>query len=148
MANAWNVDLVERTHDRTCWSACVAMLLNHRDSTSLTDGDVAHASGAEDHGSVASDDAYGTILDHYLLTVQHRYAPSPREWDEVLAPGPVIAAYQGNVVVISAAGDVDDARDCQLYVLDPVYGGAWVAYGELGDRFGFHPGTELLIVQP
>jgi hypothetical protein len=126
------------------------MLLNHRDSTSLTDGDVAVDSGVEQHsgGSVASDYESSSILDHYLLYAQNRIAPNPREWDELLSPGPVIAAVLDRVVVVGSVGDIEDPQDCQLHILDPLYGENWIPYTELGDRYGFHPGTELRIVQP
>jgi hypothetical protein len=149
LTNSWNVDLVQCTHGRTPWAACVAMLLNHRDSTSLTDGDVAVQSGVEQHGgSVASDYDSSSILDHYLLYAQSMILPEPREWDELLAPGPVIAAVTDRVVVVGSVGDIEDPQDCQLHVLDPLYGENWVPYRELGERFGFHAGTELRIVQP
>jgi hypothetical protein len=150
MANSWNVDLVQSTHGRTAWAACVAMLLNHRDSTSLTDGDVAVESGVEDRhgGSVASDSDYSDILSHYLLFARNQLAPTPREWDDLLAPGPVIAAVYDRAIVVGAVGDIEDPQDCQIHVLDPVYGEGWVPYLEFGDRFGFHPGVELMTVQP
>jgi hypothetical protein len=150
LTNSWNVDLVQSTHGRTQWAACVAMLLNHRDSTSLTDGDVAFESGVENRkdGSVASDYESSSILDHYLLYIQNRSMPSPREWDELLAPGPVIAASLDRVVVVGAVGDIEDPQDCQLHILDPTYGADWIPYRDLGDRFGFRPGTDLQVVQP
>lgn len=135
MANSWNVDLVQSTHGRTAWAACVAMLLNHRDSTSLTDADVDGESGVDD------------LLDRYLLFPQQYVAPTPGEWDGLLGPGPVIAAVLDRVVVVGAVGAVEDDQECEIYVLDPVYGESWVPYRELGDRYGFHPGSELRIVQ-
>ena len=148
MTNSWNVDLVERTHGRTCWAACVAMLLNHRDSSSLTDGDVASEAGVEHDGSVATDSDGDSILDHYILTAFSHYAPSPREWEQLLAPGPAIAGLMDRVVVVGAVNGEDDPADCQLYVLDPAYGEAWYRFNDLGPELGFHPGVELRIVQP
>lgn len=104
----FGVNLVPQHHEGTCWAASMAMVVNSRDGSSITDDDVVSQTGSDTDGKTWDDAA---ALASTLNLVQ--VAPAcwtPDGWAEVLnSHGPIWTPEPGApyhiVVVAGIQGD-------------------------------------------
>jgi ABC-type bacteriocin/lantibiotic exporter with double-glycine peptidase domain len=102
------VDLVPQHHDMTCWAASMAMVVNARDGSSLTDDDVVAQTSSDDNGKTW-DEAAGLASVFNLVQVGPA-CWTPDGWADVLnAHGAIWTPEPGNqyhiVVVAGIQGD-------------------------------------------
>jgi ABC-type bacteriocin/lantibiotic exporter with double-glycine peptidase domain len=148
MPQSWYVRYVPQTHNMTCWAACIAMLVNFRDSTQYTDNDIVRESGLDaEHG--CNDDQYPALLQHFRLSPVAGACMTPDAWQQLLDRGPAIVGLTDHVVVANSTNAESDPAAAQVYIHDPdpSSGESWWTFDRLESAFELRAGREIHMIQ-
>jgi ABC-type bacteriocin/lantibiotic exporter with double-glycine peptidase domain len=99
------VNLVPQKHDTTCWAASLAMVVNARDGSSLSDDDIVAKTNSDNNGKTWSE---AIPMAQQLNLVQ--VAPAdwmPEGWAQILNQhGPIWTPEPGNAYHIVVVGGI------------------------------------------
>jgi ABC-type bacteriocin/lantibiotic exporter with double-glycine peptidase domain len=132
---SWPVTLVPQHATMSCWAASIAMLVNYRDGTQLTDADVCTQAGiAPEQGAVDTD--YPKLAQHWRLHDVAGQCMTSDGWAQLLSAGPTLVGWPGHIVVASGIYD-DGSTGAHIYVLnpDPGVGEGWLTWQQMEDKF-------------
>jgi ABC-type bacteriocin/lantibiotic exporter with double-glycine peptidase domain len=138
---------IPQTTSGTCWAACIAMLVNHRDGSTYTDVDIARLAGIDVEVG-CRDDQYPDLLRHWNLRQVYGSCMTPEGWEQLLYPCPTIVGVTGHVIVADGI-DGDGTEDgTQIYVLDPLSSGPdYWSFQKIEQEFELRANREVHMIQ-
>lgn len=138
---------IQQQHGMTCWAACVAMLVNHRDGTTYDDVEVAREAGIDvEVGAFDSD--YPAILQRWGLDDVAGACMLPEAWEALIQRSPTIVGLTGHVVVADGIDTDGTPEGTQVWVLDPASSGPeYWSYDKLEAAFELRASREIHMIQ-
>jgi ABC-type bacteriocin/lantibiotic exporter with double-glycine peptidase domain len=148
---SWPVTYVPQQATMSCWAASIAMLVNYRDGTTLTDSDICTEAGiTSEQGAVDSD--YAKLMEHWRLHHVAGQCMTPEGWAQLIGGGPTLVGWTGHIVVASAVyddGSSEGSSGAHIYVLnpDPGVGEGWLTWDDMEERFELRANREMHMMQ-
>ena len=131
----------------TCWAACISMLVNFRDGTTLTDEDVARQAGIDVEAG-CNDDQYPNLLQYWNLQHVPGSCMNPEGWEQLLYRSPTIVGITGHVIVADGIDSDGTEEGPQIWVLAPAASGPdYWSFDKIEKAFELRSNRDIHMIQ-